>query len=66
MYMSKDEMIYTATLAFNKSMSRDELYYSDYMYGSENLTNEVWEYVIELREIGKQEFYEKYRDYSLY
>lgn len=61
--MNKKEKIQIALTAFDKFMDYETLYYSDYMYGKENLTDEVFEYVIELREIGWKNFKEKYKEF---
>lgn len=59
-------MIWVASVAIGKDISMDDLYYSDYMNGNENLTEEVWEYVEECGNIGMDAFKEKYSDYKLY
>lgn len=64
--MEEKDLIWTATVAFAKNMDYEELYYSDYMYGKEDETEKVWDYVDELRENGRTAFYEKYKDYKLY
>lgn len=64
--MEQSEKIWIATVAFGKNLDYEELYYSDYMYGNEKLTEEVWEYVEELKDIGRTNFYEKYKDFKLY
>ena len=64
--MEKREMLYIATKAFNKNWSIETLYYGDDMYGNEKLTEDVWEYVVELQGHGKIAFYKKYKQYKLY
>lgn len=64
--MEKEEMIWIASVAVAKNIDYEKLYYSDYMYGNENLTDEVYKYVIECKEIGTIAFYEKYKEYKLY
>ena len=64
--MEKSEQIWTASVAVDKGMDYEELYYSDYMYDSEDETDEVYNYVIECNEIGRSAFYEKYKEYKLY
>ena len=64
--MSKEELIWTASLALEKNMTYDELYYSDYMYDNEDQTGDVWEYVTEGKEIGLKKFRKKYKNYKLY
>lgn len=64
--MEKEEMLWIATWAWSKNLDKGELRYCDYMYGKEDLTDQVWEYVEELNEYGRVAFYEKYKDYKLY
>lgn len=64
--MEKQEMLWIASVAIGKNMDYGTLMYSDYMYGKEDLTDDVWEYVIECKEIGTTSFYEKYKEYKLY
>lgn len=64
--MEKSEMIWIASVAIGKNMDYETLKYSDYMYGKETLTEEVYQYVIECRKIGVVAFYEKYKEYKLY
>jgi hypothetical protein len=64
--MTIEDMVKTASYAIYKDMEKDELYYSDEMYGHESETNMVWEYVAECQEIGRVAFREKYKDYKLY
>ena len=64
--MNKAEIIWIASVAIGKNISCEDLYYSDYMYGNESLTEEVWEYVLEAEENGTNWFYKKYSDYKLY
>lgn len=56
-------MIQTAMSAIDKNMDFETLRYSDYMYGKESLTDEVWEYVEEAREEGMIRFRTKYAEY---
>ena len=58
--MEQKEMIETALAAIRKNMDYETLFYSDYMYGKEKLTDEVWEYVVECKEIGAIAFKAKY------
>jgi len=60
--MEKKEMINIALTAIDKNMDYETLYYSDYMYGKEKLTDKVYEYVIECKEIGSIAFMEKYKN----
>jgi len=64
--MDKAEMIWIASVAIGKKMDFETLKYSDYMYGNESLTDEVWEYVIEAEEQGMNWFREAYAEYKLY
>jgi hypothetical protein len=64
--MEEKDKIWIATVAIAKKLEYEELYYSDYMYGNEKSTKDVWKYVEECEEIGRKEFYEKYKDYKLY
>jgi hypothetical protein len=61
--MDKKEMIQIARRAIDKRMDYETLRYSDYMYGKENLTEEVWEYVIEAEEQSMNWFMETYAEY---
>ena len=58
--MDKHAMIQIAFRAIDKKMDYEQLKYSDYMYGKESLTPEVWEFVEECEEIGTKAFKEKY------
>lgn len=64
--MEKEEMIWVASVAIGKRMGYEEFNYSDYMYGKEDLTDLVWEYVIECEDIGQIAWKEKYGEYKLY
>lgn len=64
--MEKEEMLWIATWASSKNLDKEKLRYCDYMYGKEDLTDQVWEYVEELNDCGWIAFYAKYRDYKLY
>jgi len=64
--MEKKEMIWIASVAIAKSIDYETLRYSDYMYGKEDLTDDVWEYVEEARENGMNWFRETYADFKLY
>lgn len=61
--MEKKEMIQIVRMAIEKNMDFETLKYSDYMYGNENLTDKVYEYVIECKEQGTTWFYKKYAEY---
>ena len=60
--MTEKEKINIARTAQYKNMDYETLYYSDYMYGHESETDEVWEYVVEMEEIGTIAFNKKYAD----
>ncbi len=60
--MEKSEMIKIASMAIEKGLSYENLYYCDDMYGNEDLTDDVWEYVVESMEIGTTAFKEKYKE----
>lgn len=64
--MTKEEKIWTASVAVAKNMDYETLKYSDYMYGKEYLTEDVWEYVKECETGGTKSFYEKYKEFKLY
>lgn len=64
--MEESEKIYIATKAFDKNWDIEQLRYGDDMYGKEEFTDDVWEYVNELRDDGRTAFYEKYKEYKLY
>ena len=59
--MGKVEMLNIALKAIEKKITYDNLYYSDYMYGFETKTEDVWEFVSECEEIGLKAFKEKYK-----
>ncbi len=64
--MEKSELIYLASKAFDKRWDFETLTYGDDLYGKEQYADDVWEYVVELQEIGRTEFYIKYCEYNLY
>jgi len=64
--MNKEEILWTASIAFAKNISCEDLKYSDYMYGKEDLTDRVWEYVEEIKQFGRVAFYDKYKEFRLY
>ena len=64
--MTKEEMLWLATYADHKGMDLETLYYCDDLYGKEDYADDVWEYVIELKDIGRTAFYKKYAEYKLY
>lgn len=64
--MEKKDLLWNASVAIGKNMDYETLKYSDYMYGKEEFTDEVWEYVEECQREGTIAFYEKYKEYKLY
>jgi hypothetical protein len=64
--MSEERIIWVATWAAYKGYDYETLSYSDYMNGYSEFVDDVWDYVIELQEIGRLAFYEKYKQYKLY
>ena len=64
--MKESEMIWAASVAIGKDIDYETLCYSDYMHGNESSADEVWEYVIECREIGETAFRDKYAEFKLY
>ena len=60
--MDKSEQIRIAILTVDKSYSYEDLHYSDYMYGKGSYTDNVWEYVTEIKDYGMISFKEKYED----
>ena len=64
--MEKSEMIWIASVAIGKNLDYETLKYSDYLYGKEDLIDDVWEYVIECKEDGEKAFRKKYSEYKLY
>jgi hypothetical protein len=64
--MKFDDIIWIASLAFDKKMDKETLKYSDYMYGHEDEIDDVWIFVRECEDIGKIAFKEKYSKHNLY
>ena len=64
--MEEKEMIWIASVAIGKRLDYETLNYSDYMYGNEKYTDDVWEYVTECEDMGQIAWKEKYCDYKLY
>lgn len=58
--LSEIEKIRIAKRAIDKNMDFETLKYSDYMYGRENETDSVYQYVRECKKIGEDAFDEKY------
>lgn len=64
--LRKAEIIWTATAAVVKIMTKDELKDSDYMYGHEDQIEDVWGYVEEIHELGRKTFREEYSIYKIH
>lgn len=65
--MTTERIIWIATWAFDKGYDYETVMYSDFLYGQPDpVCDEVWDYVIELKEIGKNQFYKKYKEFKLY
>ena len=64
--MDKAEMIYLATKCQSKGWTYEQLYYGDDLYDKEEFADNIWEYVIELEEIGYIAFKEKYKEFKMY
>lgn len=64
--MDKALMLWIASKAADKGWDKEKLYYSDDMHGQEQLTDDVWEYVIEYRKIGSVQFNIKYKEFKLF
>jgi hypothetical protein len=62
--MTQEELIYNATVAFDKGYDFVKMKYSD--YGKEGYMEDVWEYVIEIKKIGMLAFKEKYKGFNTY
>lgn len=59
-------MLWIASKYADKGYDFEQLKYGDDLYGKENLSDEVWEFVTEYKEIGSVAFREKYKEYKLY
>ena len=64
--MNKEELISLASIAVGKGYSYETMMYSDFLYGEEDSIDDVWAYVVECQDIGRNEFRKKYKDYKLY
>lgn len=58
--MSQADKIWLARMAVDKAWSFEQLKYGDYLYGKEDMADEVWSFVEELRKIGSDAFNDKY------
>jgi hypothetical protein len=63
--MDKKEMIWLASKCFEKGWDFETLKYGDDLYGREGHADNVWKYVVEMKDIGRKAFGEKY-DVVLY
>jgi len=59
--LNKKELIGLANYAMYKELSYEELNDCDSIRGHSNQLDEIWDYVIECREIGTISFYQKYK-----
>ena len=64
--LSKEELVYLASYAVGKGLDYETMEWSDEMYGKQEYMDAVWEYVIECRENGRNEFRDKYSEYKLF
>jgi hypothetical protein len=64
--MEKKEIIYLASKFADKGWDYETCMYCDDLYGQEDEIEEIWEYVIECKDIGRTAFYIKYSEYKLY
>lgn len=61
--MEHSEIIYMATKCVAKRWDYDQLYYCDDLFNEEELdvtANEIWDFVEEINQIGRDEFARKY------
>jgi len=59
-------MIWLASKAFDKGWDFETLKYGDDLYGKGQFADEVWDYVTEMKDIGRTAFYEKYSEFGMY
>lgn len=59
--MTEKQKIDIAKTAMDNNMAVEDLRYSELMYGKEELTDDIWDYVEECQRIGSYRFYEKYQ-----
>ncbi len=64
--MKTEEKIWLASKAFNRGWDFEKLKYSDDLYGREDLADDVWNYVDEMRDYGLINFRESYPNVKLY
>ena len=58
--MKTENMIQIALIAINKNYNYETLKYSDYMYGNEEFTDDVYNYVEDCKNIGLVAWKEKH------
>ena len=64
--LTKSDLIWIATKMHAKGYYGERIRYSDDLYGNEDQYDEVSEFMEEAHNIGRDAFYEKYKDYKLY
>lgn len=64
--MEEKDKIWIASKYAEKGYSYSQLKYGDDLYGKEDLADEIWDYIIEYKQIGSVAFREKYKEYKLY
>jgi len=64
--MENADKIWIASKYAEKGYGYEQLKYSDDLYGQEDLADEVYDYMLEYKEIGSRAFREKYKDFKLY
>lgn len=64
--LTKAELIWIASKMNAKGYSGDKVLYSDDLYGNEDQSDEVFDYMEELSDTGRLAFYEKYKEFKLY
>lgn len=64
--MKEEDIIYIASKYAEKGYDIEQLQYGDDMYEKGQFIDDVWEYIIEYKEIGSIAFRKKYSKYKLY
>lgn len=64
--MDEADKLYIASKYFEKQYSFDQLYYGDDLYGKEQFADEIWDIIVEIQDIGRTAFKERYEGYKLY
>jgi len=62
--MTKETQIWVATMAYAKDYDYERTLKCG--YADEDFIVDIWNYVIELKKLGKPAFYEKYKEFELY